>query len=420
VFAALLVAGAAATAAAGELWRSEDGKKAVSLGATLKATFVGARGPADDVLYPERSSASGLFRARLSLTAEWQSLADGEVAYEQRARLVSEDAGAGAGGGAVSGESRAFWRLRQWDWELDADDDGNWSWRQEIDRALIALHPGWGEVVVGRQAIGLGRGVLFGALDVFSPFAPAEADREWRRGVDAVRAEVRLSDTVSAEAILVGGESWDESALLGRLRGYLGSVDGELVIGKRGEDGMYALAASSTLGEAEVHAEVALFDLREPWPEDGPFDDDELVLKALVGGSYTFAVGEGLTLRAEYHYSGFGLEHIEEAALRLAEPGSEFRERLLRGDTQLLGQHAVGLQAGYPLNESWSTAALLLVSPADGSGLAAPSVTWNPREALGVVVSLYLPWGQDPRAGVLQSEHGGSPVSLYLQLTAYF
>ena len=304
---------AAAPLGAAELWESADGENAVSLSAALKASALVSRAPDDPFLYPERDSGLGLFRGRLMLKANCGEVLDAEVAYEQRVRLVSEDAGAAAsGGGIVPASGRVPFRLEQWDWEIDENDDGTRSWRHEVDRALVAWHPSWGEVVVGRQAVGLGRGTLFSAVDVFSPFAPAEIDREWRRGVDAARAEWRVSDTFSAEIISAWGESWDESALLGRIRGYMGRVDAEVLAGKRGEDLMYALTVSAAIGDAEVHAEAAVFYLDDDWVQDGLFGDDRLVGKAVLGASYTFAVGEGLSLTAEYHYSGFGAEEIEE------------------------------------------------------------------------------------------------------------
>ncbi|MHC4915136.1 MAG: hypothetical protein ACYTGB_06555 [Planctomycetota bacterium] len=410
---------AAAPLSAAELWESADGESKVSLTGALKASLLVSRAPDDPFLYPERDSTLGLFRGRLMLKANRGEVLDAELAYEQRVRLVTEDAGvAASGGGVVPASDRVPYRIEQWDWEIDEDDDGTSSWRHEIDRALVAWHPSWGEVVVGRQAVGLGRGTLFSAVDVFSPFAPAEIDREWRRGIDAARAEWRVSDTFSAEIISAWGESWDESALLGRVRGYVGRLDAELLAGKRGEDLMYALTVSAAVGEAEVHAEAAVFYLDEDWAQDGLFGNDRLVGKAVLGASYTFALGEGLSLTAEYHYSGFGAEDIEDLPVLAFSP--EFRERMGRGESQILSRHALGLQTSYPLNDEWSTGLLLLLGPADGSGLCSPSAVWNPNDATTVTLSVFLPWGEESANGVLESEYGANPLSLFLQVAVYF
>jgi len=399
-----------------EIWSSDDGARSTTLDTALKWGSLLSHAPDDPLLFPERWSGVGLFRFRLGLGYRHGAFFNTELAYEHRARLVSENAGMGAGG-VLPGESPGPFRIDQMDWEL-ADAGQTFSYRHEIDRALVAFHPPWGEVTIGRQGIGLGRAALFGAVDIFSPFTPTEADREWRRGVDAVRAEWRVSDTSSIECIAALGERWDDSALLGRVRGYFGNMDGEILAGKRAEDTFYGLAVSSTAGDAEVHLEAAVFDVPELWPDGGLFGNDHLIGKAVVGGSYTFDVGDGLTLMGEYHYSGFGVEDITDAMTRLSDPA--YQARYLRGDTQILGQHAIGIQAAYPFTDSVSGALMLLVSPADGSGLASPSLTLDIAESTTLAVSAFFPWGDEPSGGDLNSEYGATATRLFLQLSLYF
>jgi hypothetical protein len=367
-------------------------------------------------LYPDRDEILGLFRVRLGLTARHGAIANSDIAYEHRARWTSGGA-APPGGQILPSGSEAPYRVAGLDWEI-ADTGDSFTYRHEIDRAVTALHPSWGEVTVGRQAIGLGRGVLFGAADVFAPFSPLEVDREWRRGVDAARVEVRLSRTGSLELIGVAGEGWDESAVLGRVRGYLGTIDGELILGKRARDAMAAGIVSAAVGDAEAHAEIACFDTPEPQPDGGFLGRDHLAVTALLGASYTFDTGNGLTLLGEYHYSGLGVEDIEDAALRLEDP--DFQDRVLRGDTRILGQHVAALQASYPVTTTWSAALLLLQSPVDGSGLLTPSVRWDLTQAATLIASAYLPWGKAPSDGNLRSEYGGSPTSVFVQFNLYY
>ena len=140
------------------------------------------------MLFPDRDTATGFWRFRVEPTVRRQrqrvasrSPSSSACACSRRRR----PAGAAccrprrrrrSGSGRSTGSSRRR-PTREW--------------RHEIDRA--ALHASMRArpiSPIGRQAIGWGRGVLFGAVDLFSPFTPLEADREWRRGVDAVRADV--------------------------------------------------------------------------------------------------------------------------------------------------------------------------------------------------------------------------------------
>lgn len=402
------------TASGVELWTSEDLLRTASLDIAFKWSSLLGYAPDDPLLFPERWNAANLFRFRLGLTADPHEKMTTEFAYEHRARLLSENSSLGLGG-ALPSDAPAPFRLAQLDWSL-VDIGSTFSYSHEIDRALAAFHPEWGEVTIGRQAIGLGRGVLFSAVDIFSPFSPLEVDREWRRGVDALRAEYRFSDAFSAEMVGAFGETWEDSALIGRLRGYKGNVDGEIICGKRGEDMMYALTMSSTVGEGAMHLELAMFDVPEIWPDGGLFGDSHLIGKAVIGGSYTFNVrDEPLTVFLEYHYSGFGIRDITTAITRLSDPA--YLARYLRGDTQILGRHAIGLSASYPLNDVWTANLLWLQSPVDGSGVVSPGLSWDFAQNVSLVFSAFFPYGAPPSGGQLNSEYGASPLSLFLQLS---
>ncbi len=405
-------------AGAVELWSDEEGRRYVSLDTALKLTTTYSHAPNAPLLFPDRDSTAILSRLRLNFSAQITEMATAELAYEHRARWDSNGAGALSAGAAVLPSfAEAPYRLAQLDWEL-AHHGERFAYRHEIDRALVSLHPAWGEVTVGRQAIGLGRGILFSAVDLFSPFSPVEVDREWRRGVDALRIEYRTTDTSSIEFIGAFGERWDESAVLGRIRGYMGDVDGEFLFGKRGEDILFGGSVSAVVGDAEVHGEFALFRTPEAHPDGGFFESDRWVAKAVLGTSYTFDVGNGLTVLGEYHYSGFGMRDSEDSLLRLRD--EDFVARYLRGDSQILGRHALALQSTYPISDSWNAALLVLGSPRDGSGLVSPSLIWDFWEGGSLIVSGFVPWGSEPSSMRLRSEYGASPASLFVQMSLYF
>jgi hypothetical protein len=403
-------------AAAMHIWSDEEAGQSLSLDATLKDSVLVSRSPDDVMLYPEPWTLVDLFRFRLGLNAAASPELDAKLAYELSARVLSDPQARAAGSLILPSSADAPFRVVQL--SHTSNEDGQFFLGNELDRAYASYHPEWGELSVGRQAIGLGRGVLFGAVDMFAPFSPLEIDREWRRGVDAARFEYRFADTASTELLGAFGETWEESALLLRGRGYLGDVDGEVILGKRAEDLLIGGVVSMPLGGAEAHLEAAVFNTPEAQPDGGLFGYDHLVGKATVGSSYTIAVGNGLTVLGEYHYSGFGVEDPEDIVGRLLTP--EFQERYLRGDTQILGQHALGLQATYPFNEAVSGGFLVVVNPVDGSGMASPSVRWDVSQTVTITAAGFAPWGQEPEDGQFHSEYGGSPVSVLLQVACYF
>lgn len=397
-----------------ELWRQGDSRY-LALNPTLKLGGLLNHNPDDAVLYPDEWATVGLSRLRLDLHLRWDDAADARLAYVASGRWTGASQ-TGTGFGILPTTAPAPYRLRpvQEDWYEGDHVLGS----HELDRALVAFHPDWGEVTIGRQAIGLGRGVLFSAVDLFAPFSPLEIDREWRRGVDALRVERRVSPNSSVEAIAVGGESWDDSALIGRWRGYMGVIDAELLGGKRGEDGFLGTAFAAATGDAEVHGELAVFRTRHAHPQGSVLGDGHLIPKAVLGASYTLPIGTGLTVLGEYHYSGFGSRDSDQIAALLSQP--EYRDRYLRGDTQILGRHAVGLQASYSFNEFASSALNVVTNPTDGSGVLSPSLRLDLSRTLSITVAAYLPWGEETVNGLPQSEYGGSGQSLFLQLGLYF
>lgn len=400
-----------------ELWSDEMGERSVSLDATLKWTTYLSKAEGDTVLFPEEWSAAALWRFRALLDARPTRWLSGQLAYEMRARSVSENAGEAGGAGVLPVRASAPYRLEQLDANL-VSVGGTFSLDNELDRAFVSASVGPAEVTVGRQAVGWGRGLVFGAVDIFAPFSPLEFDREWRRGIDAARVTAPLTDLVALEVVGAFGESSDESAYVARLQGYVGDVDGELFFGRRREDDFYAASLSLPVAGAELHAEAAAFVLPDPLPFGASFGSDDTAVQALVGGSRTFDLGAGVYVVAEYHYSGLGVDDIHRAAEYLSDP--EVRERYALGDMRTLGRHAVAAQLVYDFSGDAPLSLTWIMSPVDGSGVLMPSVTWSFSDNLTLSASGHLPHGEPSDAGVLRSEYGATPASALIQIGFHY
>ena len=394
--------------------RGTSGPPSFSLRTSLKASALLSRAPDDPILFPERTSATSFWRMRLEPDLRVNDRIGLVAAYEQRLRVFSSPVSL-AGAGVLPAETPAPYRIRQLDWQIASG--SHLLWRHEIDRASAEFRLPRADVIVGRQAVGWGRGVLFGAVDLFSPFSPLEADREWRRGVDAVRADVKVTDRISFDAVGAFGDGIDSSIMAGRLRGYAGKVDAELVAGRRARDLFYGVTSSAAVGPAEIHGEFAVFRAPQPLPAGGLGDDQRLALKAVAGGSYRLPLGNGVLVYAEYHYSSFGARHAGEIIALLSNPA--FLERYLRGDTQILGRHALAVLASHEFSPELALSGQWLHSPADGSGVIAPAATLTFSDRLSVFATAYVPYGRPPDGPVLQSEYGTSALSGFMQLRIY-
>lgn len=394
-------------------WESCAVAQDVSLRSSFKTSALASQLPDAPALFPDRDSASMLARFRLEPTVRWGESAGLEMAVEQRVQAFTNPSGA-LGGFVLPSTAPAPYRVAQLDWGLATGSNG--SWRLEIDRAAARLHGARGDLTIGRQAVGWGRGAMFGAVDLFSPFTPLEADREWRRGVDAVRADVKLADRASIDTVAAFGRSIAESAFATRIRGYTGRADIEVAGGYRARDGFAGITSSAPVGDAEVHGEVAVF--RTPSAAGSlDFGVPRTIVKAVAGGSYRIPAAHGILAYAEYHYSGFGASSSEQIVASLRDP--EFLKRYLRGDTQILGRHAVAVAASYDWSPELTLSTNWILNPADGSGVLVPSLTWTGSDRWSVVVNGYVPYGEPPIGPFLKSEYGASPLAALVQFRMY-
>ena len=381
----------------------------VTLRWSLKMTGLIWQAPDDPAVYPGRHGATGFWRARVEPTVRLGASASFELAYEQRARAFSSAASL-AGAGVLPPESAAPYRAVQLDGSLASSSHG--SWRHEIDRAALHARLPHADVTIGRQAIGWGRGIAFGAVDLFSPFAPLEVDREWRRGVDAIRIESRLTERLSADVVAAFGSSRDESAFAGRVRGYAGRADLEVVGGRRAGDSFVGITSSSAVAGAELHGELAAF--RTPAAAgSAAFGSARTIIKAVAGGSYQLAVGSGLLVDVEYHYSGFGAVTSNDLTSMLQDPA--FVVRYLRADTQLIGRHGVAVLASYEVSPLAGVTVEWVLSPRDGSGVVMPSLALTFNDRWSMTVTGHAAYGTAPAGTRLRSEYGASPSALLLQ-----
>ena len=181
---------------------------------------------------------------------------------------------------------------------------------------------------------------------------------------------------------------------------------------------MVGTTLSAIVAEAEVHGELAVFDTPEAQPDGTLWGGDHLATKVVLGSSYTFDVGNGLTLLGEYHYCDFGVKDAEDALMRLQD--RDFQRRYLRGDTQILGREAIAAQLSYPFNDAINGSFLVLTNPTDGSGVLSPSLRLDLDRNVTLITNAFVPWGDEPEFGRLQSEYGASPASLFLQAAVYY
>lgn len=402
-------------AAARDLWSDDSGDRYLSLNSALKSSLL-----LSTPLYTATDTqGTNFWRLRLDADTAVTPWFTANVAYEQRVIQSTETGGLGTGQALLPQSENLPYRVIPMGGAIISEPQ--LLYEQGLDRLSATVRGDWGQVTLGRQAIGFGRSSFFTALDVLAPFGTFQVDTEWKLGVDALNAEWQVGDRVALGFTAAAAEDFSNGAFLGRVQSTVGDLDVLLLGGKRSEDYMAGAASSMPVLDAEMHGEAAVF-FTDGVGVIAPQIGNDIVFKAVIGGSYSFDVLGGLMLLSEYHFNGFGLSDIPAQQSALADPA--YIARLERGDSQTLGQHEVAANLSLNVDDALSTYGYAVVSAQDGSGLGALGGTWNYSNAISLDLSAFIPWGkspdiQNPASATLRSEYGASPFTVYLSLRLY-
>jgi hypothetical protein len=343
-----------------------------------------------------------LQRLRLMASSAWGPV-DGEVALEHT--LTLQNAGGAALAFGLLSSTRAGDDWLGIDWSIH--EDANVLWRQRVDRLDVAVSHGAWSLRAGRQAISWGTTLFLTPADPFVPLDPADPFREFRRGVDALRAQwypgplsvldvvVRPASTPYGKTLtaLARGKTtlhgWELSAWGGAVHDAAGAGAG----------------VTRSVGASALRAEVAL--RRDP--------AGGLVLRGAVGLDRRVTVaGRDLYGVIEYQHDGFG------APSSAALPAVALSWPAQRAELQVLGRDEAAVQLTYQLRPLLGLELLTLWNLRDGSGLAAPAASLSLSDEVTARGGVFLAWGPAGPSVAPASEYGPLPAEAYLAVSAFF
>ncbi len=295
-------------------------------------------------------------------------------------------------------------------WSIISSDDV--SWRHEIDRLYVHSTRSWGDVTVGRQAIGWGVGLIWSPEDLFVAFSPVEIDREYRTGVDAARAVFSLGSFTELEAVYAvydTGIDHQITALRWRTTLTESNLDVGLMAGKFFDDAVIGALLSGELGGAGLHAEVTgTHNYGGGIARVGAQD----FARAVVGADYRFP-GEVRAV-GEYYFNGFGKTDAK-SYLDLA--GSP---RLSRGEIYNLGRHYLGFVVDWEAHPLLHVLAQGQWNLLDPSALVGPAFSISLSDEAELDGGAYFALGAQRQGSTLGSEFGSYPSTYYLTAKIYF
>ena len=357
--------------------------------------FSGATGVSD-------SSITAFSRFRISTEPSLGSLSF-EAAYEHGLTLRQRVAGDGLGLAAVP--SGGEWLDLAW----TVAEEEHVRWRHRFDRLNIAWSPTrMVELSAGRQAVSWGTTLFLTPADPFLPFNPADPFRQFRGGVDTVRARIYPSPLSHIDLVVRPSQTdvGEEVTALGRglatWRNWELSVWGGSLYG----DLAGAFGAAGGLGAWAVRGEGVVREI-----------DGTVVFRGAVGLDSVLQIrGRDLFLIVEYQRDN----------LAAANP-SEYLEVVLsnpfrRGEFQVLGRDETVLQASYQFHPLWSLGGLWLWNLNDRSALLSPTLAYSAGNEVSIAGGIYIGLGESAVTveRPLPSEFGLSGTTGHASLSWFF
>lgn len=339
---------------------------------------------------------------------------DGELQYELTGRLMlQEQAGdflfeghllagivgwSGTSGPAVFRSPSPF---RVWDLEtsrLHGEDLASFA---ELDRLQATLDkPGY-RITAGRQAVTWGNAYYYNFGDLFGAFPITDISRLHKPGVDALA--LTLPTGIFSELSAVVVPPGDET----------GSAAGNFLF--PAGDGTLGFLGGSILDDAEIGANYSI-DYRgtkiySQLQYTDPALDQEFAQFVLGAqrqlGMWTHFLGE-------FYYNGWGSTDPRDYILLRQSP------RFLQGRALTVGQWETALDLSYQISPLLTGHSVGFINLTDPSMLLRLFGLYSISDLSSVIGGVSYGFGEGPEGSGMQSEYGGIPLTLNLELTVNF
>jgi hypothetical protein len=246
----------------------------------------------------------------------------------------------------------------------------------EVDRLLLKWNLPRISLTAGRQAVSWGEAFYFNIGDIFGAFPVTETNRRYKPGIDAVTATVNLGPFSGLSLVDVPVEDDSDSVAVSTyfpLGPGTFSLTGGRVLGDEKAGSGYTVDITGT----QVYGSLLL--TRTP-------EGDEYS-QAVVGaqrqiGPYTFLIGE-------LYRNGWSTGDPEDY------PAMMLTDEYTSGNVLTLGRYNMA---------------------SDGSTLLRMDGAVSLSDLTDMTGGLFIGLGERPDAGVLQSEYGRIPISLYIEI----
>ena len=277
-----------------------------------------------------------------------------------------------------------------------------------LDRLSVAYSGDNFDVRFGRQAIALGSARFINPTDLFLPFSVQTLDQEYRRGVDALRLQWYVSDTLTADMAVVVGDDARQSTSGGyaTLKQNLSFADLSYSIMAIKDMRLIGAGLEGALGDAGVWAEWAYADWQSQRNQDSYH-------RLSIGADYSLT--DSLYVAGEYHYSGAYRCQPQQYLQCYQQPA------YTNAGVNLLGEHYLIASLGYTKSALTTVNLTSFINLSDQSTLITLAADRSLADNLYMGVGVYVNLGRSPSTAIVMgSEFGSAPSVLFGNLRYYF
>ncbi|MCP5181296.1 MAG: hypothetical protein H6993_00345 [Pseudomonadales bacterium] len=269
-----------------------------------------------------------------------------------------------------------------------------------IDRLAFGYTGDSWSVRAGRDAVSWGSGLVFNPLDLFSPFAPAETDRDFKSGQDMVLVQKLFDDGSDVQLLAVlrrnpgNHRDADAGSYGGKWRHQFGATEVNLLAGRHDGNLVAGLGMSLPVADAVLRFDALATRLH------ADAAGSRTRFTAILNTDYSLVLGDrNVYVYGELYYNGFG---VTDMPATYAELPPALTSRLQRGELFTLGRRYVAVGGTLEWTARTTQSLLWLQSLEDGSHLAQTALRFDPDDHQSIEAG--ITW----RAGRRGSEFDGS------------
>ena len=430
-------------------WSAQGEGCSIDLGGSIRSTAAGIRNYDDPLLFGWNNDYDGSSQSILRITSTGDLPHDASFEIHLLGEVFSTSANQGSSfaGSSFSEPFPKQYRITRGSWELAEDDD--FSTSLDADRLNIKYTFSDLDITLGRQAVNFSQAYFWNPLDVFLAFDPETFDRDYKPGIDALRADLTLGNFSGLTLVAAPGREMEidhyvfdagvfpgpvnmyGSAFIARFGTNIRDFDLTIQGGKIYGGYQIGWGFSGEVFDAGIRGEAS-YVLAHP-------DGSKLIMNPLypaglqeidlVKDHYSVVVG------TDYRFDNSLYVNLEYLFNSAGKTGS-LNETLLRSmisNTKSLGRHLAGLQLSYEIHALLTGQVACIYSFSDRSSMVSPTATYSVADEAEFSAGAILGFGKRPTTfnmfsangvtfniGELNSEFGTYPNVFFMEFKFYF